>query len=95
MQYRLIFDYRYQSSLSDETGLAQMMTKRDRHIVELEYCLATSNEEKAILAQQNRSVSWCKIICFGGVVVKVASWYMREADTHFDLVNMIESNPLY
>ncbi|XP_061168214.1 TBC1 domain family member 2B-like [Saccostrea echinata] len=38
---------------SDE-GLHQMLKERDKHIVELEYCLTTMNEEKAIASQKQR-----------------------------------------
>lgn len=33
-----------------------MLKERDKHIVELEYCLTTTNEEKAIVAQKQRYV---------------------------------------
>lgn len=45
---------RFAETEQSEDGLHQMLKERDKHIVELEYCLTTANEEKAHALQKQR-----------------------------------------
>lgn len=45
---------RFAETEQSEDGLHQMLKERDKHIVELEYCLTSANEEKAHAFQKQR-----------------------------------------
>lgn len=45
---------RFAETEQSEDGLHQMLKERDKHIVELEYCLTSANEEKAHALQKQR-----------------------------------------
>lgn len=45
---------RFSETEQSEDGLHQMLKERDKHIVELEYCLTSANEEKAHAFQKQR-----------------------------------------
>lgn len=48
--------WRFAETEQSEDGLHQMLKERDKHIVELEYCLTSANEEKAHAFQKQRFV---------------------------------------